>query len=280
MTRVVPTGSTQLAAVIGSPVRHSLSPALHNAAFAHLGLDWCYVAFEVAPGRGRDALAAMGALGIRGLSVTMPHKDDIAAAVDHLAPSAARLGAVNCVELRSDATTVGHNTDGDGFVDSLHIDAGIDIAGLRCVIVGAGGAARSVIDALARAGAVDVAVVNRTTARATIAAALAGEVGRVGAVGDISAADLVVNATSVGMGTDALAFDVNVLRRGAIVADLVYHPAQTALLAAAHERGVRTIGGLGMLVHQAARQLHIWTGADAPVDVMRAAAEAELARRQ
>ena len=276
----MPTGSTQLAAVIGSPVRHSLSPALHNAAFEHLGLDWVYVAFEVAPGSGRDALAAMRALGIRGLSVTMPHKHDIAAAVDHLSPSAARLDAVNCVERSADGTTIGHNTDGDGFVDTLRLDVGIEPAGLRCVVVGAGGAARSVIDALARAGAVDVVVVNRTRARATTAAALAGSVGRVGAVDDISAADLVVNATSVGMGTDALPFDVNALGADAIVADLVYHPMQTALLAAAHERGVRTIGGLGMLVHQAARQLRIWTGADAPIDVMRAAAEAELARRQ
>jgi len=279
VSRTSPTGSTQLAAVIGSPVRHSLSPALHNAAFAHLGLDWVYVAFEVAAGRAGDALSAMGALGIRGLSVTMPHKHDIAAAVDRVSPSAARLDAVNCVELCADGTTVGHNTDGDGFVDSLRIDTGIDVARLRCVVVGAGGAARSVIDALARAGASDVAVVNRTRARAETAAALAGAVGRVGDVDDIAVADLVVNATSVGMGNVELPFDVAGLRPDAMVVDLVYHPARTALLAAAHDRGVRTIGGLGMLIHQAARQLHIWTGLDAPVDVMRAAAEAELARR-
>ena len=250
-----------------------------SAAFAHLGLDWVYVAFEVAAGRAGDALSAMGALGIRGLSVTMPHKHDIAAAVDRVSPSAARLDAVNCVELCADGTTVGHNTDGDGFVDSLRIDTGIDVARLRCVVVGAGGAARSVIDALARAGASDVAVVNRTRARAETAAALAGAVGRVGDVDDIAVADLVVNATSVGMGNVELPFDVAGLRPDAMVVDLVYHPARTALLAAAHDRGVRTIGGLGMLIHQAARQLHIWTGLDAPVDVMRAAAEAELARR-
>ena len=272
-------GATNVAAVIGSPVRHSLSPAIHNAAYAELGIDWAYVAFEVAPGRAGDALTAMRVLGLRGLSVTMPHKHDVAAAVDEIAPAAAALGAVNCVERTADGRLVGHNTDGDGFVDSLLAACADGPAGRRCVVLGAGGAARAVIDALARHGAAEIVVVNRSAHRAAEAAALAGAAGRVGRAADVSGADLVVNATSIGMGSTELPLDPALLRAGQVVADLVYHPLDTALLAVARAAGAEHVDGLGMLVHQAARQIRIWTGLDAPVDVMRAAAEAELARR-
>ena len=271
-------GATRLAAVIGSPVRHSLSPAIHNAAYAASGLDWVYVALEVAPGQAVAALAGMRTLGIAGLSVTMPHKDDVYAAVDALSPAARAIRAVNCVQL-VDGTLIGHNTDGDGFVDSLRADAGVDPAGRRVAVVGAGGAGRAVVEALGRAGAADVAVVNRSTGRAAEAAALAGPVGRVGTLVDVAAADLVVNATSVGMGTDEMPIDAGLLRAGQVVADLVYLPMQTALLRAAAAAGAQAVDGLGMLVHQAARQFTLWTGAVAPVAAMRAAAEAELARR-
>ncbi len=271
-------GATNVAAVIGSPVRHSLSPAIHNAACAALGLDWAYVAFEVAPGRAGDALTAVRVLGLRGLSVTMPHKHDVAAAVDEIVPAAAALGAVNCVEHRADERLVGHNTDGDGFVDALVAGPG-SRAGQRCVVLGAGGAARAVIDALARHGAGEIVVVNRSADRAAEAASLAGVVGRVGTPADVHDADLVVNATSIGMGSGELPLDPGLLRPGQVVADLVYHPLDTALLQAANAAGATPIDGLGMLVHQAARQIRIWTGLDAPVDVMRAAALAELARR-
>ena len=271
-------GATRVAAVIGSPVQHSLSPAIHNAAYAALGLDWVYVAFEVAPGRAADALTAMRVLVLAGLSVTMPHKHHVAAAVDEIAPAARVLDAVNCVERTADGRLVGHNTDGDGFVDAL-VAAGRSPAGLRCVVVGAGGAARAVIDALARHGASEIVVVNRTPARAAEAAALAGAVGRVGTPADVRDADLVVNATSIGMGSNELPLGAELLRAGQVVADLVYHPLDTALLAVARAAGATPVDGLGMLVHQAARQIEIWTGLDAPVDVMRAAAEAELARR-
>jgi len=272
-------GATRLAGVIGSPVRHSLSPALHNAAYEACGLDWVYVALEVAPDAAAQAFAGMRALGIAGLSVTMPHKEAAFAAVDELSPSARAMRAVNCVHLR-DGVLVGHNTDGDGFVDSLRADASLDPKGLRVAVVGAGGAARSVVEALARNGAAAVTVVNRTVSRAEEAAALAGAVGGVGQPADIADADLVVNATSIGMGSDELPLDPTLLRKGHVVADLVYHPLDTALLRAARERGARSVDGLGMLVHQAARQFTIWTGLEAPVAAMRAAAEAELARRR
>jgi shikimate dehydrogenase len=276
----VPTGRTRVAAVIGSPVRHSLSPAIHNAAFAAAGLDWVYVAFEVAPGRAVDALDAMRTLGLGGLSVTMPHKEAVAAAVDRLDFAAAALAAVNTVVVDRDGALVGHNTDGAGFVDSLRADGGIEVHGRAVVVLGAGGAARAVVDALARAGADDVVVVNRTPARGEVAAALAGSVGRVGTGVDVSGADVVVNATSVGMagvGAEAgLPVDPDLLRAGQVVVDLVYHPLDTPLLQAARAAGAVAVDGLGMLVHQAAHQQLLWTGRSPDVAAMRAAALAEL----
>ena len=273
-----PTGSTRVAAVIGDPVRHSLSPVLHNAAFDALGLDWVYVALPVLAGWAREALSGVGALGIEGLSVTMPHKQDVARSVDALHPHAAALDSVNCVVRLPDGRLEGHSTDGEGFVDSL-LDAGVDPVGLRVALLGAGGAARSVAVALASHGVADLAVVNRSPEPALTCAALAGAVGRVGTRGDVEAADLVVNATSVGMGGTGLPVDPGQLHAGLVVADLVYHPRRTPLLEAAAAAGARPVDGLGMLVHQAARAFELWTGVPAPVAVMRSAAEAELARR-
>lgn len=263
--------ATRVAAVIGDPVRHSLSPAIHNAAFAAAGLDWVYVAFEVPAGQGADAVRAMGVLGIDGLSVTMPHKADVAEAVDELAPAAAALGAVNCVVRRNGRTT-GHSTDGDGFLWGLRDDLAVDPAGLRCVVLGAGGAARAVVLALAGAGAAAVHVVNRTQDRAVRAAALAGPVGAVSGVDAVVDADLVVNATPVGMGDDGrLPLDPSLLSPGQTVVDLVYHPASTPLLEAAAAQGARTGNGLPMLVGQAAAAFTLWTGEVAPVEAMAAA---------
>lgn len=272
------TGSTRVAAVIGSPVRHSLSPVLHNAAFEAAGVDWVFVALDVASGRGRHAVAAMRALQLAGLSVTMPHKSDVAGAVDDLSAAAAELGAVNCVAWDGDRL-VGHNTDGDGFLDALRADVGVDPSGRRAVVVGAGGAARAVIRALARQGATEVVVVNRTAAHATAAAALAGTSGRVGSAADVAAADIVVNATPIGMGApvlaepdpDRLPVPAEALHAGQVVADLVYQPLVTPLLRVAGGRGATTLDGVGMLLHQAARAFQLWTGAEAPMEAMRAA---------
>jgi shikimate dehydrogenase len=270
------TGSTRLAAVIGSPVRHSLSPAIHNAAFAEAGLDWAFVALEVAAGDCVRALDGMRALDLGGLSVTTPHKDDAAALVDERSPDADALGAVNCVVPIDGGGLRGENTDGAGFVAALR-EAGIEPAGLRCCVLGAGGAARSVVLALARAGAVEVAVVNRTAAKGEAAAALAGDAGRVG--GEPGDADLVVNATSVGMsGTGELPVDPARLRPAQVVAELVVHPVRTPLLEAAEAAGCVALDGVGMLVHQAAISFEAWTGVAAPVEAMTRAARAELGR--
>jgi shikimate dehydrogenase len=270
----------RLAAVIGHPVTHSLSPVIHRAAFDASGLDWTYVAFDVAPGSAEEAVAAMRVLGIGGLSVTMPHKDAVAAAVDRLDDAARALGAVNTVSWDGDEL-VGSSTDGEGFVASL-ADAGVGVAGARVAVLGAGGAARALIDALGRARADSIIVINRTASKADHAALLARQASP-GGVDDISSADIVVNATSVGMGiapgsagTDDLPCDPALFGDRHVVVDLVYHPLETGLLAAARRCGARTVDGLGMLVHQAALQQRIWTAILPDTHAMRAAAESHL----
>jgi shikimate dehydrogenase len=261
--------------VIGSPIRHSRSPAIHNAAFAACGLDWTFVAFEVGQGGGAGAVAAARALGLRGLSVTMPLKAEVAAAVDELTPAAAALDAVNTVIVRS-GRTIGDNTDGGGFVDSL--PRGWNLPGRRCLVLGAGGAARAIVWALAEAGAAEIVVVNRDQAKAVTAAALAGAAGRVGRPADAAHVDLIVNATSVGMegtpGAGLLPLEASLVQPGQLVVDLVVHPAETGLMAAAAARGAQVVGGQGMLVHQAARAFTAWTGQAAPVEAMLAAVRA------
>ncbi len=269
-------GSTRLAAVIGSPVRHSRSPVLVNAAFAAGNLDWAFVALEVAPGDGAAAVDAMRVLGLGGLSVTMPHKQDVIGALDRLSPDAAALDAVNCIAWEG-GELVGHNTDGGGLLDALATDQDLGPAGLCCAVLGAGGAARSVVRSLAAGGAAEVVVVNRTPERAEAAAALAGDVGRTGDVTEVRDADLIINATSVGMGAadddeTSTVVGAHLLRPGQTVVDLVYQPLETPLLRLAAAAGARPVDGIGMLVHQAARAVALWTGEVAQVEAMKAAA--------
>ncbi len=274
-----PSGASSVVGVIGDPIAHSLSPLLHNAAFDALGLDWVSVAYRVRAGAADAALDGMRALGIAGLSVTMPHKEQAFGAVDDTTEVARRLEAVNCVSWR-DGALLGDSTDGEGFLAALACAVGFDAAGKRCLVIGAGGAARAVILALAEAGAAEVAVQNRTGARAERAAALAGAVGRVGSAADVAGAELVVQATPVGMNradgaaSDELPVDPAALHAGQVVAELVYHPAQTPMLRAAQARGAQCVGGLGMLVHQAALAVQRWTGRAVPVEAMWAAAQA------
>lgn len=300
--RGFPTGSTRLAAVIGSPVRHSLSPVIMNAAFEATGLDWVYGAFEVTAGGGANAIQAVRSLGIGGLSVTMPLKAEVAAAVNERSLEAATLDAVNCVAWQGNVL-VGHNTDGAGFIDALREDEGWDPQGRSCVVVGAGGAARAVVVALAQAGASSVVVVNRSAQRAEHAAALAGTSGRVGSTADIADADLIVNATPIGMGDatpvgmgDAavtelrsgdrrgdvittVPFDPGLVGPGQLVVDLIYAPLVTPLVRAAQEQGATAVNGLGMLIHQAAHAFRLWTGEDPPLAAMSAAVLAVLRAR-
>jgi len=285
---------TRVAGVIGDPVRHSLSPVLHNAAYRELALDWVYAAFEVPAGATGAALDAIRVLGFAGLSITMPHKTAAAECCDELTPDAAALQSVNTVRLIADGRLVGDSTDGEGFLRALR-DAGRDPAGVPALVLGGGGAARAVALALGRAGA-PVTVCARKPEAAAAAARLAGgetagweERGAVA-----SRCVLVINATPIGMArADTAADSADPATAGAapdlplpaaalgpdhVCVDLVYHPRDTALLRVARERGAAAVDGLGMLVHQAGLQVEAWTGRSAPIGAMRAAAEAALAR--
>ena len=274
-----PSGSTLLAAVIGSPVRHSLSPALHNAAFADSGLDWTYVAFEVADGDAVGALGAMRSLGIRGLSVTMPHKTAVAGACDELSDDAAALRSVNCVSVLGDGRLRGDSTDGEGFLRSLD-DARVAVAGAKVALLGAGGAARAVAQALVRRGAAVTVAARRPEASRAVTNIIPDVLTTDWADRDdlVRRSDVVVNCTPIGMlGDQGLPCDSAALQRDQCVVDLVYRPLRTPLLATAAAVGATTVDGLGMLVHQAALAFEIWTGVVPSLEVMRAAALATLA---
>lgn len=280
------TNGPRLAAVIGSPIAHSLSPTIHQAAFDGAGVDWVYTSFDIPAGDAGAALQAMRTLRLGGLSVTMPHKADVAAAVDRLDPAARALHSVNTISWDADSL-VGSSTDGAGFIASLAA-ANVPVSDARIAIIGAGGAARSLVDALGRAGAADITVLNRTRDRAEMAASLSPKAS-VGIVSDVGRADIVVNATSVGMGvtvadatTADFPCDPELLHEGQVVADLVYHPLETAWMRAAVKRGARVVDGLGMLIEQAALQQRLWLGDQARPDVtaMRSAAVEELRRRE
>jgi shikimate dehydrogenase len=277
--------------VIGWPVAHSLSPAMHHAALEALGLDWRYLALPVAPDSVGDALRGIRALGFLGVNVTVPHKTAVISFLDTVAPEAAALGAVNTVVVRrrdgESASLHGYNTDVAGFTGAL-LAGGYDPSGSRCaVVVGAGGAARAVAYALTTSGQGKVKVLNRTLARAEALITDLREAG-VGA-GRLEAveltrdslpalgheADLLVNATTVGMWphTEASVWPEGVaLPAGLTVYDLVYNPLETRLLHQARRSGARCIDGLGMLARQGTLALVLWleaTGKVGTIDVDR-----------
>lgn len=266
-------GATRVAGIIGDPVAHSRSPAIHNAGYAARGLDWVYVAFPVLAGHATVALDGMRSLGVAGLSVTMPHKVDAATACDELTPTARALGAINTVVNR-DGSLLGDSTDGPGLVRAL-VDEGVEPRGTTVLVLGAGGAARAIVLALAEAGS-DVTVAARRLEAASQAASLApGSVRPIGFAdldSAVRSAAVVVNATPLGMQGEGPPFTPEALAGRALVVDTVYHPAETPLLAAARAQGVRAANGLGMLVHQAAVAFELMTGERAPFDTMLAAA--------
>ena len=270
-----PAGST-VAAVIGDPVRHSRSPRIHNAAFVETGLDWVYMAFEVAAGDAAGALDAMRVLRLGGMSVTMPHKAAVAAAADISSEAVTMLGAANCVVPQPDGRLRAENTDIAGFIGGLDDDAGISPAGRSVAVLGAGGAGRAVVHACHRAGASEIVVINRSRERAEVAAALAAPVSRIGVIDDVASVDLVVNATSVGMqSSDELPCPTHLIRPGQVAVDLIYAPVETEWLSRLRTSGVEGHNGLSMLVWQAAAAFELWTGVTAPVEAMRKAAAAD-----
>ena len=273
-------GATQLVGLIGWPVAHSRSPAMHNAAFAALGLNGRYVPLPAPPGRVGDAVRGLLALGFRGANVTAPHKESVLAHVDALSPAAQMIGAVNTLVIDHSgvsrngmpARVTGHNTDVPGFLAALE-DAHVDPAGKRAVLVGAGGAARAVVAALLMAEAEMVTVLNRTPERADrLVADLREHSHRTqlraapltceALVEAARAGDLLINATTIGMTPhdEASIWPEDApLPSPLVVADLVYAPRQTRLLHQARAASAQAIGGLGMLVHQGALAFDLWT---------------------
>jgi shikimate dehydrogenase len=271
---MTPMGSTRVAAVIGDPIRHSRSPAIHNAAFAATGLDWVFVAFEVPAGQGSAAVKAVRTLGLGGLSVTMPHKQEAAWACDELTDDATALRAVNTVVLTDRGRLLGASTDGEGFLRAVRDEGAAVGDGTSALVLGAGGAARAITHALGRAGAHVTIAARRKDAAESAAGLVRGARALVLDTCDPAGFDVVVNATPLGMRGEEPPIDANRLNPLQFVVDTVYHPMETPLLATARARGVPCTNGLGMLVHQAALAFEMWTGLDAPLDAMRAAAEA------
>jgi shikimate dehydrogenase len=240
-----------------------------------------FVALGVRPADLGAAITGTRALDLLGLSVTMPHKAAVMAYLDDVRHDAAALGAVNCV-VRDGDRLLGTNTDGLGFVDAVTA-ASVDLVGTRVLVLGAGGAARAVVRALVDAGVAEVGIANRSQERAEAAVLLGGRDARLADASDAPDYDVVVNATSVGMGAAppdaALPLDPSLLRQGHVVVDLVYEPVETGLLAAARSAGARTVDGVGMLVHQAAHAFTLWTGVEAPVAEMGRAAREAITRK-
>jgi shikimate dehydrogenase len=273
------TVSGRLCAVLGWPLGHTLSPAMHNAAFAELGIDVRYIALRVRPGELADALAGLRALEALGANVTMPHKEAAAALMDELSPTARDLDAVNTISF-VERRTIGDNTDASGlraFLVSEGVVAGVE----RAVVLGAGGAGRAVVAALDALGLEGVIVAARRHDEARRAAHLglrAAPVDWGRATEEAARADLVVNATPVGTDGKSDPLPGVAWAPGQRIVDLVYGATPTPLVTRARERGAHAWDGVGMLVHQGAESLRIWTGRAAPLDVMKRAALEGIAR--
>ena len=273
----------EVAAIIGDPVVQSLSPAMHNAVFHQRKLDWTYVAMEVREDALTGVLQTLGGTSIKAFSVTMPHKEavfemlsSVSSNLGEVDESAKAARSVNTIAIRS-GRMFGSNTDGDGCCNAIE-QAGTGIAGSRVVVIGAGGTARAVVVALARRGASDIAVINRTESHARDAVACA-DVARIGSVDDIATANILINATSVGMGSQEAPVEQARLHSSLVVLDAVYYPLETTLLRDAKRAGAKTVDGLWMLVHQGALQQLAWFKEIGDVQLMRQAALDELANR-
>lgn len=274
-------------AVIGFPIEHSVSPAMHTAAIELLGLDLRYDRVAVPPQDLESFVSGLRRGGWRGVNVTVPHKEAVAGLVDRLSPESRAIGAVNTVVVDAGGRLAGHNTDAAGFIRALMEAAGFDPAGAGVTLLGAGGAARAVLWALGNAGARQVRLFNRDPERAERLAAESGAWGLQTAVlvapwnepelsRSLDQADLLVNATSAGMASNESLLPGEMLRPNSLVVDLVYNPRPTRLLREASARGCRVLDGLPMLVHQGAAAFQLWTGRPAPVSTMMAAAERAL----
>ncbi len=280
MRNNVISGKTRLCGIIGDPVEHTMSPVMHNAAFREMGVDYLYVPFKVKEGELAKAIEGVRALNIRGLNVTIPHKVTVIQFLDELDPLAEKIGAVNTI-VNDDGVLRGYNTDGAGFLQAL-LERRIEPRGKNVVILGAGGASRAISFFLADRGA-HLVILNRLLeldwAKDLASRILqiftmeveALELNRENLVRALGKADILVNATSVGMtpNIDQTPVTSDLLKPGLIVFDIVYNPIKTRLLREAEAAGTKTISGLDMLVWQGALAFEKWTGLKAPVELMR-----------
>jgi len=272
--------ATRLCAVFGSPIAHSASPAMHNAAFKALGLNWRYLAFEVDPKKLRAAIEGARAMNFAGVNLTVPHKLLAFKMADDLDESAKMFRAVNTIKFQmkgEKVRTAGFNTDADAIVLSIRQELKLKLRGASVLLLGAGGAGRTAALKLASENVAKLFLINRTQRKAE---EIAREIRKRFPAVTVSTSypeakvELVLNATSLGLKPgDGLPFDVKrfSLRQTRAVYDMIYRPAQTRLLAAAQKAGCKTANGLGMLLYQGAKAFEIWTGKPAPLDVMRRA---------
>ena len=275
--------------IIGHPIGHSISPLFQQAALDAIGFDGIYQAWDVAPGDVGEFVTGLRAPGTLGINVTLPHKEAVIPFLDEVDDWASTAGAVNTIVNR-DGRLTGHNTDGIGFLRALREGAGFDPRGRDALVLGAGGSARGVVYALARAGAAQLFIANRTVERAERLAHLAIDSGVAAeamalsdAPGKVTEVALIVNCTSMGMvhGPDENGSPLSAeqIRSTVLVNDLVYNPPETPLLREAARAGAATLGGIQMLVYQGAASFEMWTGHDAPVSVMLEAATAAMRAR-
>ncbi|HSV98236.1 MAG TPA: shikimate dehydrogenase [Spirochaetota bacterium] len=280
-----PDAHTILYCLFGRPARHSLSPAMHNAAFEHLGMNAVYLAFE--PEKPLDAVRAMRALGIRGASITIPFKTDILDHIDEIDPLAEKIGSVNTL-INDDGIIKGFNTDGHGAVRAL-LANGVSISGRKTLVVGNGGSARAIAFSLLEEKA-EVTISGRNEKNA---GALASDLSRyfkdvkscrIDSLtnGSLDEYQILINTTPVGMFPDigSSPIDPSLLRPGMTVFDIVYAPARTRLLGSAESAGCRIVFGTEMLLYQGARQFELWTSGQAPVETMRDALIRNMKNRQ
>ena len=277
----------ELVGVFGQPVAENPTGVMQEAGFAAAGLNWRYLNFEVPAEKLKAAMQAMDALGMRGINLTIPHKVAVIEHLDDLSPEARAIGAVNTVRM-DNGRKIGENTDGKGFLRGVRTDAGMDPEGKRVVLLGAGGAARAIGTELVLAGAADLLVVNRSAERGKtmVSDVLAATGGPVrfeqweGTYTVPDTCDLFVNATSIGLYPDVQAMpavDLSTASGGMLVADAVFNPPETLLLATARKRGLPTLDGLSMLVYQGVIAFEMWTGQSPDETAMKSALKAALA---
>lgn len=279
----IPNGQTRLLGVIGHPIAHTLSPAIHNPALAWLGLNMRYLAFHVHPAQLAAAVRGFVAIGLVGFNATVPHKEALLPLMDWVDPLAQRIGAINTVSIDTDGTLRGYNTDAHGFTDALQeaqtAERPLDLSRIQVVVLGAGGAARGVVVGLLEAGAKQIAVANRTPARAAqLIADLRPYYPQATLIPlsleahdlPLESCDLLVNTTLLGLAGETIQMvQMSRLPATALVYDIVYTPRETPLLHAAKEQGLAVLNGLGMLIHQGSRAFEIWTGQKMPVTQVR-----------